>query len=91
MIAGTNTGDNSGYGILNNGTIGSITNIGLITGTSTGSVETGGIDNTRSVIENITNIGVIIGGNSNYKGYGIDSWGTMGNVKKCRFDSRSRR
>ena len=81
LIAGTNTGDNSGYGILNNGTIGSITNIGLITGTSTGSVETGGIDNTRSVIENITNIGVIIGGNSNYKGYGIDSWGTMGNVK----------
>ena len=80
LIAGTNTGDNSGYGILNNGTIGSITNIGLITGTSTGSVETGGIDNTRSAIENITNIGVIIGGNSNYKGYGIDSWGTMGNV-----------
>ena len=81
LIAGTNTGDNSGYGILNNGTIGNITNTGVISGTSTGRVEAHGIDNTYSTIKNITNIGVIIGGNSNSEGYGIDSWGTMGNVK----------
>ena len=81
LIIGTNTGNNRCYGIYNDGTIGSITNTGLIAGTSTGNVEVHGIDNTNKTIENITNIGVIIGGNNNYKGYGIDSWGTIGNVK----------
>ena len=81
LIIGTNTGDNRCYGIYNDGTIGSITNTGLITGASTGSIVISGIDNTYNTIKNITNIGVIIRGNSNYKGYGIDSWGTMGNVK----------
>ncbi|GAA6323379.1 hypothetical protein F350042L8_04770 [Fusobacterium ulcerans] len=84
LIIGTNTGDNRCYGIYNDGTIGSITNTGLITGTSTAaSYETHGINNNDKTIKNITNIGVIIGGNNNYSGYGIDSWGTMGNVKNA--------
>ena len=76
------TGNNLTCGISNEGTIGDITNTGVITGTSAGDNFTNGngIYN-NGTMGNITNRGLIIGRNTGSQyGHGIYNAGIVGNV-----------
>ncbi|WP_187107551.1 beta strand repeat-containing protein [Fusobacterium ulcerans] len=77
------TGNNLTCGISNEGTIGDITNTGLITGTSTGNSygnDGNGIYN-NGTMGNITNRGLIIGTNTGRQyGHGIYNGKTMGDI-----------
>ena len=81
-IIGEMSGSGYVFGIYNTGTIGDITNIGIISGTGSSSSEGSGIFNNSGTIGDITNIGIIsgIGSSSSGTGSGIYNTGTMENI-----------